>query len=115
MSRFPELKNQESDFFSKTKAIVQRIVAATPEKRNDPTLLEFAATQAENELLREQIANRGKRERADAQMPSRGERAAGGGEADEPMSLGPQQLQVMRSFGLTEDQFKRNMTKRRSA
>lgn len=112
MGRFPDLKNQDSPFFQESREQLKALVAAGHQP--DSNTLERAAERAETVLLKRQLASGSKQSRIDQQMPSRGER--GGGfeqEAEEPSTLGPEQLRIMKAWGVKPDEFRKYQSKPR--
>lgn len=120
MTRFPELANNESEFFKATAEEYKDLIAFDPKAEKNPATLFAAAKAAEARLKAAKAAKprvdedddvyerpdeEERRARVHAQDGSRGGRRPSRSDDSED-SLGPQTKAVLAGFGLTEDKYR---------
>ncbi len=118
MTKYPELRDEKSPLFAKTRDIYKEVVRRNPAKANDPEALLDAAERARLTLEIESLksgrsaeheeepepAERNRQDRIRAQASDRGRRSSEF-EADDSR-LGDEAREVIRQMGITEDDFR---------
>lgn len=114
MNEFPDLRNPESELFKETAKHYQRAVAMDPNAKKTPAALYLAAAAAreslkvEKPIRRTQDEDRYREDEADRRQraSSQDGRGRGRGDVDDRDDmLGDEARQVIRSMGITEEEF----------